>query len=299
MLGLAVNGLRYAHESAITRCANPTIADVSLSVMAKAASFLKNYSQGSNRGLFYAVQYESFPPDPIPVGSGTAEASIGSSLINLPGGHALTFFNCNGTDYIGLDTIRKVFKVVNCPSDTLVTVDVAPETAVSGSSYRKGYPMATNCAPSLATYCADLSAGVPPNPSVGDRNIIGDVKAGFGYLYTVTGDLKYINWGDDFMAADYGGPASGPGGLTTPCPGAGCAGPGADGGVGAFVSALPPCNTSAPPCGGFGPQSGQGKYYGMGDGAGDTPNYLAFRTGSHTSMLRSKRRCTRHKCASR
>jgi hypothetical protein len=209
----------------------------------------------------------------------------GSTLVSLSDGHALSFFNCNGTDYIGLDAIRIVFKVVSCPSDTLVTIDVAAPVNVTASGYRKGVRMATHCAPSLASYCADLSGGVPPDPAVGDRNIIGDVKAGFGYLFSVTGDMKYVDWGDDFMGADYGGPAQGPGFPNTPCPGAGCSGPGGDGAVGALITALPPCNTSAPPCGGFGTQIGQGKYYGMADGAGDTPNYLAYRTASLHARL--------------
>jgi len=268
--GVTMNGLAYAYEVLAdpNGCNNATTAGTAKTVLKKALDFVYQQGRGANRGLYYSVNfYANGQPPQSTSGAGTVTGAAGATALTGSGTAFATFFACNGTDYIGIDSIRKVFKVLDCPSATSMTLDAALPSAVTGSTYKRAPAMPTDCAPSSATYCE----GAP-----GDRSLINTMTGAYGHFYHLTGEETYKNYGDELFSAAYGGSGGGPGSLAPP------AGPGADGEFAHnYINALPPCNTSKPPCGGFGLSAFNiyGKGYGQASGAGGAPNYLAYRVG--------------------
>lgn len=296
--GIVMTGLQYAHKALAGRCANSTNAATTLTLLKNAALFFPTYNipgtypGTTNRGLFYAIIYQSNGDRPI-AGDSTVDVVQGTTTINCHDSncHFQTQFACNNTDFIAPWTANAVedivYKVVSCASQNQLTVTPAiVEASINNAQYWKAWAMPTSCGTSLAATCADIGVGtgVVPyghshSPALGDRNLLGDTKGFMGYLYNLTKDATYLGYGDEFAGADYGGPATGPGTSGSP------SGPKSDGGYGALTTPLLPCQQSPPPCdslNGQGPLTGMGKYLGQAAGAGDMDNYLGYRAGSQT-----------------
>jgi hypothetical protein len=209
-------------------------------------------------------------------------------------------FGCNGTDYIGIVSEVQtagyggVHRVISCQSDTELTVaSTDPGVATVTGSYYQESPadVSTDCSPSLSQYCYEAY-----NP---DQST--DAAGMFGWVYQLNNNAIYRVWGDDMFSAAYGGPAGGPGTTGNPVGPMAAAtannnysnGEPITGAYG-YISALPSCNVSSPPCGGINtnPPSTPvhwGKDFGIGSGwAGAMDNYLAYR------LMGSSAQCISH-----
>jgi hypothetical protein len=196
----------------------------------------------------------------------------GGLTINGSGTTFTKTFACNGTDFIGVLDEVGVHRVDSCQGDTQLKLSSEdPLTAaVNGSLYQESpRDSSSSCAPSLSTWC--LGGTDPDTATI--------LPAIFAWYYNSTGEAQYKNWGDDLFAAAYGGSAGGPGTTGPP------AGPKASGQTTTaygYLTALPPCNAAAPPCGGVtkpGTVSPHwGKDFGVGSGwVGAADNFLAYR----------------------
>jgi len=187
--------------------------------------------------------------------------TISGNPVNLP------------TAYLGIpgaDGCHLVFKVVAVVSDTQLTL------AEPWPSRCKAQTGVTSSVGWVATWesqkrCFSKAAYCEGGPS-GDRNLTHDIHAAYAWTWKTTGIAKYRDWAIASLAADYGGPAGGPGTRGRP------AGPLADGSTGNFSDPLPVCGT--PPCGGYGATAAMGKAFGMSAGAGNAPNAIAIITPS-------------------
>jgi hypothetical protein len=295
---LALLGLQSAYETltGTTGCQNPAAAAVALRVVTRFTNFVHDYGTGSGRGQLYSVGFETIGQDPLgkpdfnkntPHTAGTLSVIQGSTTVTGNGTNFTHVFwkvagAVNGeqarygggtilmnipTKYIGIPApdCHKVYQVAAVQSDTQLTL-TEPWTCMSakdisgGTGWVATWEGTKDCGPSLAAYCE----GGP----IGSRDLTHDIHAAYAWLAVKTKDRKYLDWAVTSLAADYGGPAGGPGGQGP------ATGPQADGGHGNFSDALPPCGT--PPCGGYGPQSAMGKPFGMSAGAGNAPNALAY-----------------------
>ncbi len=224
-----------------------------------------------------------------PCTNGTVSIANGGLTVTGVGTNFTSMFGCNGTDYIGIVSEVQaagyggVHLVVSCQSDTQLTVaSTDPGVAAVSGSYWQESPAdaSTDCAPSMSAYCYETY-----NP---DQST--DAAGIYGWVYQATNNGQYKLWGDDMFSAAYGGPAGGPGTLGSP------SGPMSaaysNNNYGApqpitdaygYISALPSCNYSSPPCGGVNYEPLQtpvhwGKDFGIGSGwAGAMDNYLAYR----------------------
>jgi hypothetical protein len=296
----ALLGLQQAydalHNPAV--CNNPAAAAKALSVGIRFADFMHEYGTGSNGGQLYSVGYETRGQDPLaargvnnslPNTAGTLSVTPGSTTVTGSGTNFTSVFwkvpgavrsiapTISGnrvnqpTEYIGIpgdDGCHLVFKVAAVVSDTQLTLAEPWPTrckAQSGVTSSVGW---------LATWdgdrtCASKAAYCEGGPG-GDRSLTHDIHAAYAWTWKTTGIAKYRDWAIASLAADYGGPAGGPG-----TQGRG-AGPSADGSTGNFSDPLPACGT--PPCGGFGAAVAMGKAFGMSAGAGNAPNAIAIIT---------------------
>jgi hypothetical protein len=295
---IALLGLQEAYDALHdpAACNNPAAAAKALTAATRFADFVHDYGTGSNGGQLYSVGYETRGQSPLaargfnsslPNTTGTLSVTPGSTTVTGSGTNfTVVFWKVPGavrgvaptisgtpvnqpTEYIGIpgaDGCRLVFKVVAVVSDTQLTLAEPWPTACkaqSGVTSSLGW-LATwegdrKCS-SKATYCEGGPAG--------DRNLTHDIHAAYAWTWKTTGIAKYRDWAIASLAADYGGPAGGPGTR-----GRG-AGPAADGSTGNFSDPLPPCGT--PPCGGFGAIAAMGKAFGMSAGAGNAPNAIAI-----------------------
>ncbi len=305
-LAITASGFRDAFRAANTVCHDAKAASKSLAFLERTVDFIYKYGSGGDRqipsanggghgrtGVFYMVGAEASGESvhqpcskgwggPSPCTNGSVAGAAGSTTVRGTGTHFKTTFACNGTDFIGVVDEVVVHRVTGCSSDTELTVEShSPLTkAISGSPYQESPADSShNCAPALSQWCfggasADDATGVP---------------AIIGWFYTQTGKAQYKQWGDDLFSAAYGGPAGGPGTNGAP------AGPRASGQTTSpygYLSALPPCNASAPPCGGVtNPGSVPvhwGKDFGIGSGwVGAADNYLAYRLFGTTAKPES------------
>ncbi len=185
------------------------------------------------------------------------------------------FAPCDGTTYIGIPGQRDrwVYKVVGCPSNTSLTLEIPYRSSTESGIrlFTRGSKAPSNCAPSIAKSCeADLYDG---------RNLAHDPMASFAWLYFKTGESSWKDAAEYFGGRAYGGPAAGPGAIGPPF------GPEADGHPNNFDDPLLACsqNGGIPPCGkGFGASVVLGKPFGMSAGIGDAPNAFAYLVGGPT-----------------
>lgn len=270
-MGVTAEGLAYAYVAlGSSYCNDPTTQAVALSTWQKALNYIYTIGRAANRGMYYSTNYyANGQPGTWPTGSttetGTVSGSSGGTTITGSGTSFTSRFLCNGGDYIGFDSIRVVYKVLSCSDDTHMVIDTPLPSAVSGSTFKRSPQMSSSCAPSAALYCEGS----------GDRALINTTTGAFGHYYEITGDATYLAYGNELFSAAYGGAADGPGGDDPP------GGPGADGTVAQnYIDALPPCNTSAPPCGGYGiaTYNVYGKGYGQGSGTGGASAFLGYST---------------------
>lgn len=268
---VTAEGLGYAYEAlGPSYCNDPTTRATALSVWQKVLYFIYTQGRASNRGMYYSINYyANGQPGTWPTGSttetGTVSGTSGTTAIVGSGTSFSTRYLCNGGDYIAINSIRKVFKVMSCSDDTHLTIDANLPSTVSGSTFQRSPQMPNSCSPSDALYCEGS----------GDRALINTSTGAFGHYYQVTGDSAYKTFGDELFSAAYGGAADGPGGSLSP------GGPAADGSTaGNYIDALPACNVSAPPCGGYGISTYNvyGKGFGQGSGTGGASAFLGYRT---------------------
>jgi hypothetical protein len=299
---IALLGLQQAYDALHnpSACNNPSAAAKTLTVSTRFADFVHDYGTGSNGGQHYSVGYETRGQDPLaargfnnslPNTTGTLTVTPGSTTVTGSGTNFTTIFwkvpgavhgvapTISGdpvkkpTEYIGIpgsDNCHLVFKVVAVVSDTQLTMAEpwplrckAQSGVTSGVGWVATWEGDKKCF-SKAEYCEF-------GPS-GDRNLTHDIHAAYAWTWKTTGIAKYRDWAIASLAADYGGPARGPGEM-----GRG-AGPLADGSTGNFADPLPTCGT--PPCGGLGVMAAMGKAFGMSAGAGNAPNAIAIITPS-------------------
>ncbi len=309
ILAVPATGFRDAYIALTDTngCNNPTLAATTLGYITGLVNFIYTNGIGGTRtiptangggqgssGEYYQVGYQASGEDPGSwgVGQGNVSGSSGSTTItgtgtnftaptgitsstngsNLSGG----FGPCNGTTFIAIPGVNEVHKVTACASNTSLTV---AEPVVNSFNGQNGYQIvaqdtSSNCAPSRTPFCF---GGTSTDYQVSLPGI-------FGWLYSTSQNAQYQVWGDDLFSGSYGGPAGGPGssGLA--------AGPMSSGqtvsGYG-YITALPPCNSAAPPCGGavwhWGKDFGDGSGY-----AGAADNYLAYRLTVPSSQCGAK-----------
>lgn len=295
-LAITATGFRDAYLVANTKCHDEKTAANALALVQRTVDFIYKEGTGGERvipkangggrgraGVFYMVGAEASGENPHqpcsrgwgganPCTNGTVSGTAGSLTLNGSGTKFRSTFACNGKDFIGIVDEVVVHRVAACPSDTQLTLDARdPLTkSVAASPYQESPGDASHaCAPSLSSWCW---GGASPDDATG-------VPAIFGWYYAQTGNPQYKEWGDDLFGAAYGGPAGGPGANGRP------AGPDASGQTTSpygYISALPPCEASAPPCGGVTNPGAVpihwGKDFGIGSGwAGAGDNYLAYR----------------------
>jgi hypothetical protein len=299
---IALLGLQQAYDALHnpSACNQPSAAAKALTVSTRFADFVHDYGTGSNGGQLYSVGYETLGQDPLaargfnkslPNTAGTLSVTPGSTTVNGSGTNFTTVFwkvpgavrgvapTISGnpvnlpTAYLGIpgaDGCHLVFKVVAVVSDTQLTL------AEPWPSRCKAQTGVTSSVGWVATWesqkkCFSKAAYCEGGPS-GDRNLTHDIHAAYAWTWKTTGIAKYRDWAIASLAADYGGPAGGPGTRGRP------AGPLADGSTGNFSDPLPVCGT--PPCGGYGATAAMGKAFGMSAGAGNAPNAIAIITPS-------------------
>lgn len=273
-MGITVEGLAYAYEAmGSTYCNNSTVQATVLATWKKALDYMYTVGRDSvSRGMYYSTNYyANGQPGIWPNGAttqpGTVSGSSGGTSITGSGSNftsGTAGYLCNGTDYIGFDSLREVYKVVSCSSATAMTITPALSGNVVASTYQRAPAMPSSCN-SSALYCEGN----------GDRALINTTTGAFGHYYEVTGDSTYLAYGNELFSAAYGGAADGPGGSDPP------AGPGADGlTAGNYIDALPPCNTASPPCGGYGISTYNvySKGWAQGSGSGGASAFLGYST---------------------
>ena len=297
---IALLGLQQAYDALHdpSACNNPAAAAKALAVSTRFTDFVHDYGTAANGGQLYSVGYETRGQNPLaargfnnslPNTAGTLAVTPGSTTVTGSGTNFTSvFWKVPGavrgiaptesgkplnlpTEYIGIpgaDGCRLVFKVVSVVSDTQLTLAEpwparckAQTGVTSNLGWVATWESEKKCA-SKAAYCEGGPAG--------DRNLTHDVHAAYAWTWKATGIAKYRDWAIASLAADYGGPAGGPG-----THGSG-AGPMADGSTGNFSDPLPACGT--PPCGGLGATTAMGKALGMSAGAGNAPNAIAIIT---------------------
>ena len=188
------------------------------------------------------------------------------------------------TNFIGIPAqcMRQSLRVASVESDTQLTLltpwpsscpaesGIGTNSSASGVGWVATWEGNTQCGQySAATHCE----GGP----TGDRNLTHDLHEAYLWLYQTTGNATYYQWGEDSLAADYGGSAGGPGSSLP------FAGPLADGNTGFMQDPTKPCSVSAPPCGGNGPTNNQGKAFGQSTGAGNAANAIARYLGERSA----------------
>ena len=291
-LAISANGFKDAYRvlSDPTACNNPSVANQALSMTGRLLTFIYEYGGGGTRtipaangggtgvsGIFYMVGYTASGESPTN-GYGTVSGNAGDSTITGNGTNFTQQFQCNGNDYISIGSAYELHQVVSCQSPTSLTIADRIGNSFSNSGYQVSpVDSNTNCQPSKSAVC--FGGGNPDDATV--------LPAIYGWYYNVTGNAQFKVWGDDWFSAAYGGSAGGPGTSGPP------AGPGASGnttGSYGYISALPPCSSSAPPCGGLGGPIGHhwGKDFGIGSGyVGAGANYLAYRLAAPCSTCAS------------
>ncbi len=267
-------------------CNNQPVANQSLAMTGRLLSFIYNYGGGGIRsippsngggqgiqGLFYMVGYTASGENPI-TGAGSISGTAGQSTITGNGTNFTAQFHCNSTDYIAINAVNELHLVTSCQGPSSLTLADHIGSSFSGSSYLESpIDASTDCGPSLSSVCF---GGASPDLST-------IATANYGWYYAMTGDVQYQIWGDDLFSGAFGGPAGGPG-STGPA-----VGPGASGsttGAYGYLSALPTCGTSSPPCGGLGGPIGNrwGRDFGVGSGyVGAADNYLGYRASTSCS----------------
>lgn len=264
-------GLGYAYQAlGPNYCNDSTTRATALTVWQKILQFIYTQGRASNRGMFYSINYyANGQPGTWPTGSttetGTISGSSGTPDIVGVGTSFDTRYSCNGGDYIGINSLRIVYKVLSCSDATHLTIDANLPSTVSGSTFQRSPQMPSACSPSSALYCEGS----------GDRALINTTTGAFGHYYNITGDSTYLTYGNELFSAAYGGAADGPGGSEPP------GGPSADGTIAQnYIDALNPCNVSAPPCGGYGLSAYNvyGKGFGQGSGTGGASAFLGYST---------------------
>ena len=264
-LGLGAQGLWYAYLALKEPggCNDQAAAQTTLGVLGKALKFAYTQGIGKGRGAFYAVNFYAVPwyadGRSTDTGQGVVTVGKGTRVVKGTNTKFRSYFLCDGKDYIGIYSNRKVYKVVSCDSDTELTLDTAvADGIIQESGYQLARAAQSDCAPSVAAYC---------QPNTGDRALIADMIMPFGAYYWATGDAQYKIWGDNLFSAGFGGAGS-VGGYCKPYVTA--MGPGGDGGfVYNFADA---CN--------YGAANAMGKGRGMTAGAGAAQNYLAYRVAA-------------------
>lgn len=270
-MGVSANGLAMAVEAmGPSYCNDATTRATALATLKKALDYIYTIGRDSvARGEYYSTNfYANGQPGTYPDGAttetGTVSGSSGGTAITGSGTSFNTRYLCNGTDYIAIDSLRKVYLVASCADATHLTISGATLSAdVTTSTFQRAPAMPSSCN-SSASYCE----------GTGDRALINTLTAAFGHYYALTGDPTYKTRGDEFFSAAYGGTGDGPGGTAAP------AGPDADGTIAQnYIDALPSCSVSAPPCGGYGLSTYNvyGKGFGQGSGTGGASSYLGFR----------------------
>jgi hypothetical protein len=266
------------NDTSAQGCNNTSLATSTLTTIKKAEAWVVNYGRDSiNRGVYYEVNSPSSDQRTIVNPAGTVTINLGSTTLAGTGTHWKTAGYCDGTYFIGIEIVRRVYKITSCANDTSATLSLAfglyGEAAnVSGSPYSIAPSAFTGCN-SLATYCFD---------STGDRNLTRTGCGSMGWLYYTTGISMYKDWGDECYSATLGGPVTGPdsssflGANVTPC-----AGPFCDGFITDVVAGARDCNAgNSAPCipGGY-VFSNLGKNFGEAFGAPGIDNHLGWRLG--------------------
>jgi hypothetical protein len=299
-LAITATGFRDAYLAAAGSCADAATASKANDLLVQTLNFMYQYGASGDRavpakngggtgraGMNYFVGAEASgetPHQPCagplaaagngipPCVPGTISGSSGStSIVGVgttfqTGGSTL----CSGSDYIGILDEVVVHKVVSCQSDTRLTLGTPLTRTINGSYFQDSQPdSSTDCKPSRSTFCF---GGTNPDNATDNAGI-------FGWYYAQTGNPQWRTWGDDLFSIAFGGPAGGPGTNGEP------AGPFASGQTTTpfgYITALPPCNLSGPPCGGV-TNPGTvplhwGKDFGIASGfAGAADNYFAYR----------------------
>ncbi|MBV8831194.1 MAG: hypothetical protein JO108_18425, partial [Acidobacteriaceae bacterium] len=281
-LAISANGFKDAYRvlSDSTACNQPAVAAQALNMTGKLLTFIYEYAGSGTRtipaangggtgvnGIFYMIGYVASGESPTN-GQGTVSASSGQNVVTGNGSNFTQQFQCNGNDYIAIGSVGELHQVVSCQSPTSLTIADPIGKGFANSGYQiSPVDTTTNCQPSKSSVC--FGGG-----SLDDATVL---PAVYGWYYNVTGNAQFKVWGDDWFSGAYGGAAGGPGTFGPP------AGPGANGNTTSsygYISALPTCGASAPPCGGLGGPVGHhwGKDFGVGSGyVGAGANYLAYR----------------------
>jgi len=272
-----------------TVCNNPTIATQALAMAGNLLAFVYEYGSAGVRtipaangggtganGIFYMTGYTATGLTPTN-GKGSVAGNAGDSSVTGSGTNFTQQFGCNGNDYIAIGAIHEMHKVTACQDDGSLQIAEPLGNSFSNSSFQVSpIDTTTNCQPSKSSVCY--------NGNLDDATVL---PAIYGWFYSVTGNLQFKIWGDDFFSGAYGGSAGGPGTSGPP------AGPGANGnttGQYGYISALPSCSSSAPPCGGLGGPIGHhwARDFGIGSGyAGAGDNYLAYRLATSCTQCAS------------
>ncbi len=280
-LSITATGFKDAYKvlQDSTACNNPAVASQALSMTGNLLAFVYEYGSSGNRtipaangggtgvnGIFYMVGYTATGENPTN-GGGSVSGTAGQSTVTGNGTSFTQQFACNGNDYIAIGSIYELHRVASCQGDNSLQIAETLGSSFANSSFQVSpVDTTTNCQPSKSSVCF--------GGSLDDATVM---PAIYGWYYSVTGNLQFKIWGDDWFSGSYGGSAGGPGTSGPP------AGPGANGnttGQYGYISALPACNSSAPPCGGLGGPIGHhwGRDFGIGSGyAGAGDNYLAYR----------------------
>jgi hypothetical protein len=291
---IPIHGLQAAYDALIDTtdadCNNPILAATTLTAITDAVSWTYNAGRsdplhGGNGGVYYDAAFETNGQLPLTV-AGTVSVNVGSTSVTGVGTSFTSVFGSTGAKYIGFDSTRTIYKVINSANDTHLTITPAfgsqgEVSNLSGDNYAGASQASTACS-STAAFCWD--GGIwPPFPPNGDRNLVRLMPGITGWLYNATGTARYKAWGDNWFSTAYGGPADGPGGL------AACGGPRCDGQETDWIGALPSCALGNPvPCSRAGnfPENVYhflGKNFGQGSGAPAAQTHLAYRLGGTVS----------------
>jgi hypothetical protein len=280
-----VKAMESAYESlndtSSQGCNNPTLAAATLTAITNAVTWQNNYGRDtSNRGIYYEVNSQSDDQDTVYPGTGTISCTLTSTACVGVGTNWKTAGYCDGTHFIGFNTVRNVYKISSCADDTHLVLTAAyglySESGNLSASPIAFAPAAFTGCHSSATYC--FGAG-------GDRNLTRTTCGAMGWLYSVTQNVTYKFWVDECISATLGGPTAG---LTSaasiPSFVLPCSGPACDGYVADTFTAAPPC-PATPQCVNGGSLYGNlGKNFGEAFGAPGIDNALAWRLLPSTGL---------------
>jgi hypothetical protein len=287
LLGVTATGIKDSYIALKGVCGNPSRAGQAFSMLGNLLNYIYTYggigirpippaNGGGNgiKGMAFMIDYEASGEsdwkDGVGTVSGTGTTITGtgtSFAANYAGGG---YAPCDGSTMIGIKSIAKIFRVVGCPTNTTMSLEASLPSTITNSGYQIIFRDAsTSCSPSRGMWCFG-----PQSPD--DAVVLPGI---YQWYYLQTGNMQYKVWGDDWFAAAYGGPATGPGTTGLPA-GPGSAGDGSNEFLVdefGYIGGLPLCSVSSPPC--IHTLPGQyGKGFGTGSGyVGSSSNALAYR----------------------